>query len=307
MKYLYYIISLIVLLSGCTGETDKRETKEVESIDKVESLLRNLHDPYDNKIMVVVHRGDWRNAPENSLRAIQSSIDMGADMVEIDVRMTKDSVLVLMHDETIDRTTDGKGLVTEILFEEISKYHLRDGTWQVTGQKIPTLKEALMVAKGKILINLDKAYPIFDLCYDVAVETGTLDQIVIKGTAPRAQVEKEFGQYLDKIVYMPLVRFPGEGSREILADFLKPEPPVAIEFTLKEGADIVKDFRSIKKQGTSIWVNSLWAKQCLGHDDEKAAVDPEVYSWFIDNGIDIIQTDRPQLLLKFLRSKGLHD
>ena len=55
-----------------------------------------------------------------------------------------------------------------------------------------------------------------------------------------------------------------------------------------------------------MWVNSLWKRHNGGHDDEKAALDPTVYDWYIQNNIDIIQTDRPQLLLEYLRKKGLH-
>lgn len=62
-----------------------------------------------DKVMVVSHRGDWRHAPENSLWSIKCAADAGADVVEIDVSLTKDSILVLMHDKTIDRTTTGKG------------------------------------------------------------------------------------------------------------------------------------------------------------------------------------------------------
>ena len=68
-----------------------------------------------------------------------------------------------------------------------------------------------------------------------------------------------------------------------------------------------KDFKDIREKGSSIWGNSLWPQQNSGHDDEKAFQDLTVYDWFIENDIDIIQTDRPKLLLKYLRSKGLHD
>ncbi|WP_421750364.1 hypothetical protein [Croceimicrobium sp.] len=54
------------------------------------------------------------------------------------------------------------------------------------------------------------------------------------------------------------------------------------------------------------WPHSLWPHHNGAHDDEQAAIDPSVYDWFIENDIDMIQTDRPQLLLNYLRSKGLH-
>ena len=78
--------------------------------ERIMYLKEKLETPNDNHVMVVAHRGDWRNAPENSLQAIQYCIDMGVDMVEIDVRKTKDGHIVLMHDGSIDRTTNGRDL-----------------------------------------------------------------------------------------------------------------------------------------------------------------------------------------------------
>jgi len=76
--------------------------------------------------MVVAHRVDWLNVPENSIPAIQNCIEKGIDIVEIDVRKTKDGQLILMHDKTVNRTTDGNGVITEMTFADIRKLHLRD-------------------------------------------------------------------------------------------------------------------------------------------------------------------------------------
>lgn len=70
-------------------------------------------------VHVVSHRGDWKQFPENSLDAINSIIQMGGDVVEIDVQRTKDGQLILMHDERLDRTTNGKGLIAETTFADI--------------------------------------------------------------------------------------------------------------------------------------------------------------------------------------------
>ena len=77
--------------------------------------------------MVVSHRGDWRNAPENSLQAIQNCIDMGVDMVEVDLKKTKDGHLIVMHDQTIDRTTTGKGKPENYTLEELRRFRLKNG------------------------------------------------------------------------------------------------------------------------------------------------------------------------------------
>lgn len=67
-------------------------------------ILSELSAPAKQSVLVVSHRGDWRNAPENSLQAFQNCIDMGVDMVELDLKKTKDGELILMHDNTLNRT-----------------------------------------------------------------------------------------------------------------------------------------------------------------------------------------------------------
>jgi glycerophosphoryl diester phosphodiesterase len=281
--------------------------KNINHLISIDSLIANLEDSNNNQVMVVAHRGDWRNAPENSLQAIENCIKMGVDMVEIDVRETKDGVLVLMHDEAIDRTTTGKGNVSELTWEYFPTLDLRDGIGHSTSHKIPTLEEALVITKDKILVNLDKSYEIFDKCFKVAQKTGTVNQVIIKGPKTRNEVEKEFGQYLDKVYFMPIVRLANPDAPRMVEDYLKYSVPVAFEFTVPQDTiAFIEQFDEIREKGSSVWVNSLWPQHNGGHDDERAVLDQTIYDWFINNNIDIIQTDRPQVLLDYLRSKNLH-
>nr|WP_234445886.1 glycerophosphodiester phosphodiesterase family protein [Carboxylicivirga marina] len=271
------------------------------------TLYRTLKNSKSKDIIVVAHRGDWRNAPENSLQAIQYCIDMGVDMVEIDVRETKDGQLVLMHDNTIDRTTKKKGKVKDYTLEELKTFHLVDGLGMKTPHKIPSLEEALLLAKGKILINIDKGYPVFEKCYKVMEQTNTLNNVIMKGKKTRADVEKEYGQYLDKVYFMPQIKLPNPNAKVIVDDYLEKDPPIAFAFGVPQDTiQFIQYFDDIRDKGSSVWVNSLWERHNGGHDDEKAALDPTVYDWYIKNNINIIQTDRPQLLLDYLRTKGLH-
>ena len=86
--------------------------------DRIASLRNNLFDD-THSVLVVSHRADWRNAPENSLQAIKNCIAMGIDMVEIDLKKTKDGQLILLHDKTIDRTTTGKGKPEDYTLAEL--------------------------------------------------------------------------------------------------------------------------------------------------------------------------------------------
>ena len=140
MKYRCFFRVLLLLIVSCKSKLDKSHLKVERRT--IESLIQNLEDSENKEIIVVAHRGDWRHAPENSLQAIQNCIDMGVDMVEIDIRQTKDGHLVLMHDGTIDRTTKGKGKVKSFTLDSLKTFYLLDGLGKPTPHKIPTLEEA---------------------------------------------------------------------------------------------------------------------------------------------------------------------
>jgi glycerophosphoryl diester phosphodiesterase len=293
-----------------TGETVQNEnTKKLVMPSSIQKKIQNLKDSKNKEIIVVAHRGDWRNAPENSLQAIQNCIDMGVDMVEIDVRETKDGHLVLMHDETLDRTTTGKGFIKNWTLDSLQTLRLIDGLGVPTEHKVPTLKEALALSKDKILVNLDKSYKIFDKCFTIIETTGTQDQVIIKGAKRLSEVEKEFGKYLNKVHFMPIIKLPNPDAEEIVNEYMKSHnPPIAFEFVIKsDTVKMMSEFGKLRQAGSSIWVNSLWPQHNAGNDDEKAVKDISVYQWYIDSHIDIIQTDRPELLLAYLRDKKLHD
>lgn len=301
-------VLLLLAFTACHRTYAVQSNKDKVKPTSIETLIRNLEDSKDDKIIVIAHRGDWRNAPENSLQAIQNCMDMGVDMVEIDIHETKDGQLVLMHDKTIDRTTTGKGNVSDWTLDSLKTLFLKDGLGVPTTHKIPTLEAALMLIKGKILVNLDQSYDIFDKCYALLAKTGTLRQAIIKGVKTRQEVEHDFGKRLSEVHFMPIVRLPNPKARKVVDDYLKHGKPVAFEFTVPQDTfGLIGYFGTIRQQGASVWVNALWKQHNGGHDDEKAALDPTVYDWFIDNHIDMIQTDRPQILLNYLRSKKRHE
>ena len=209
--------------------------------------------------------------------------------------------------QTINRTTKGVGFVKDWTLDSLKNLKLLDGLGLETEHRIPTLEEALTLSKDKILINLDKSYDIFDKCYEVMKKTGTLDQVIIKGSKTRQEVESEFGQYLDEVYFMPLLFLPNPEAKNIVDDYIEHLKPVAFEFVFANDADpLIAQFSKIREAGSSVWVNALWPQISGGHDDEKAAINSEVYDWYIEHNVDMIQTDRPQLLLDHLRTKGVH-
>ena len=261
-------------------------------------------------VIVVAHRGDWRNFPENSLEAIDNAIKMGVDIVELDVKKTKDGELILMHDRTLDRTTTGKGLVSENTLSDIRKLNLRNGCNIRTIHKVPTLEEALLHAKGKIMINLDQADLYFDQIYELMKKTGTTKQIIMKGRKPVVEVKKQFGDYLEDVIYMPIVDLDTSGAEEHIEAFIKDMSPVAFELLFVKDTNLLPKKLATTLNGRSlIWYNTLWDTMAGGHDDDMSLQNPDSgYGYLIDTlGCRIIQTDRPAYLLDYLRKRKLHD
>ncbi len=294
------VISLAVLLFS---------TASVFAQQQVRDLIQTLNDVNSKKVIVVAHRGDWRNAPENSLQAFKNCIVMGVDMIEIDLKMTKDNQLILMHDGTIDRTTNGKGKPSDYTLAELREFRLKNGLGRATIHQIPTLEEVLELTKGKILINVDKGYDYFKEMYALLEKTNTIDQVVIKSGHPYEKVKAENGDVLDKVIYMPIVNLD-KPEAEAMIDGYKVMKPVAIECTFNEVTpDVLRLIKKIKDLGIKVWINSLWPSLNAGHDDDRAVhmeQPDESWGWILDQGATLIQTDRPAGLIEYLESKGRH-
>src|SRR5262245_59418730 len=107
-------------------------------------------------VEVIAHRGSSAVAPENTLAAVDLAIRAKAHRVEFDVQLTKDGVPVVLHDETLERTTNGKGRVRDRTYKEISK--LDAGSWfhaDFRGERLPTLDMVLELCRGKIPVNVE--------------------------------------------------------------------------------------------------------------------------------------------------------
>jgi len=105
------------------------------------------------KVLIIAHRGASAYEPENTLRAVKKALDMGADMVEVDVRATKDGHIIVIHDETVNRTTNGRGYVKNMTLKELKMLD--------AGQKerVPTLQEVAQLIKGKAKLVVEIKVP----------------------------------------------------------------------------------------------------------------------------------------------------
>jgi glycerophosphoryl diester phosphodiesterase len=110
-----------------------------------------------NKAIISGHRGSHiAKYPENAIETFEYVLKHTPAFFEIDPRLTKDSVIVLLHDATLDRTTTGKGKLADYTWEEVKQFRLKDKDGNVTPYRIPTLQEVITWAKGKTILNLDK-------------------------------------------------------------------------------------------------------------------------------------------------------
>ena len=109
-----------------------------------------------NKVKILAHRGASAYAPENTLEAFRLAMEQGADGIELDVQMTKDGELVVIHDETIDRVSNGNGAVRDYTLEELKQFSVSNHFEQYPDVKIPTLREVLELVKpGTMEINIE--------------------------------------------------------------------------------------------------------------------------------------------------------
>ena len=114
----------------------------------------------DRKILRIGHRGACGHVPENTLASIERAIALGCVLTEVDIRRTADGALVLLHDERVDRTTDGQGLVAEMILEDIRKLDAGGG------ERLSMLEDALAAASGRIglILELKAAGLAYDAC-----------------------------------------------------------------------------------------------------------------------------------------------
>lgn len=275
-------------------------------LSRTDRILEQLKSN-SNKALVVAHRGDWRNAPENSIQSIKNCIKMRVDIVEVDIAMTKDSVLVLFHDTTLNRTTSGNGKIVDKTYDEIMDIKLNNGVGFPTEQKIPTLEEAIIIAKDEIILDLDIKGDIpFYLVDKVLNEQSAYKNIVTRSYRAYDEAVVYYGHSLKKLIYFPNI---SKDIESYIEDFENTIDPIAyVPKFSTEDSNVLTYFETILSNDDRIWVHTISGSRSGDHDDERAVFDLDgTYGWLLDIGVSMFQTDRPKLLIKYLRNKGLHD
>ena len=291
-------------------------TLSVVAKSRVEQILNEIANPKSKYVVVIAHRSDWRHYPENSLAAMEGAIAMGVDMVEIDVQRTADGVLVCCHDSSVDRTTTGKGKIKELTADDISTLKLKTEQG-ITDYGVPTLAEALELCKDRVLINIDKGYNYYDQILQMLVERDMVNQVLIKSSKDASVVAEKFAPYTTNMLYMPVINYNAKSwgkHAEIFNSYITSNLDVVAYEICWDGTLVGerKIFKKVLDSGARLWVNTLWDSLCggKGHSfKDDNALDgnaDKIYGTLLKRGVTMIQSDRPQLLLDYLESKGRH-
>lgn len=237
-----------------------------------------------NRILTIAHRGAHQSVPEDTLPAIEKAVELGFDYVELDVRFTSDGVPVLMHDATVNRTTDGHGLVRDMTLAEIKRLDAAGAPeWRGSFRdlRVPTLEEALRVMKGRasayvnqkdpprpVEIQLLRKYGFYP---GHAVVAGRNEQVLaFRELAPKADLLLNIRDIDDiPTVLASVPRLKGFNTRASI-----------VTRELVEAAHA---------EGVLVFTNALRA-------DDTASEMQRV----IAAGVDAIQTNQPDVLLRLL-------
>lgn len=246
-----------------------------------------VRDPDCTSKLAVGHRGTgslglW--APENTPAAFTLAWQMGADSIEIDVRDTADGVPVILHDDTVDRTTNGSGRVDQMTLEEVLALRVPSINPAVPEQRVPTFRQTLALLRGKTLVDVDIKSAHVPRLVEIIAEEEMLDAAyLLVGSVAEGLLAR--GAH-PSVALMPKVR--------TLADvqaFLDALSPIDIfEIDAVDAVPEVIDF--IRGQGIKVHIDALGPREF---------VDTGWYAELLARGADIIQTDRLEALVPLLR------
>jgi glycerophosphoryl diester phosphodiesterase len=275
----HFVVSILCLWISCTGYAQQN----------ADAIRRALLDP-SGSVLVAAHRAEHHRYPENSLRAIQAAIDLGVDIVEVDVKVSKDGVPFLMHDKTADRTTNGKGDPETMTWSELQQLFLVD-KGKRTSLKIPSLEEALTVASGKILVDLDLKTDRIDNILRIIRKTETKD-IVFFFDSDYTVLSAIRAADTNFMIMPRAYRYTQADSAIALFD----PPVVHIDDTFYTAECI----QLIKSSYARAWINAL------GEPDEEIRKGKEKHALkkLLKYGASIIQTDEPQKVIQALKEGG---
>ena len=285
------------------------------SATTTDGIMANIRNP-QGRLVVIAHRGchepaprhGFGAAPENGVSALEHCVAIGVDMMETDVRETKDGYLVMVHDETVDRTTTGTGKVADLTLAQIKALRLRQNEGgrdaPVTAEQVLTLDEILALAKGRITLNLDVKDAIYPQVIAAVRAAGAQDRVTLKtrvgiGSPPIAAMAP-----YDQVPFL-VIPMEGDDSGKTIPDIIAAQmvgrtKPVGIElpYHLPEAALPAISARA-RKLGVRLWVNMIDGSFVLGAGSDKDALrmPDAVWGKLVREGASMLLTDEPESML----------
>jgi glycerophosphoryl diester phosphodiesterase len=237
--------------------------------------------------IVIAHRGDHSTAPENTTGAFTEAIKNAVDYVEMDLRTSKDSTLVIMHDATVDRMTNGKGKISELTFAEIRQLKITGKNTSIL-YNVPTFEEVLTICKNKIHIYLDFKDADVEQAYQMITKNGMQNQVIVYINSVL-----QYKEWKRTAPAMPLmVSLPEKIKNEEDLHFFLEKTPVALldgnysDYTVGMVA-------AAKSAGIPVWPDIQGADEAGNWDRA------------LELGFKGLQTDHPEQLIAYLKKKGL--
>jgi glycerophosphoryl diester phosphodiesterase len=242
-----------------------------------------------HKFIVIAHRGDHVEVPENTLAAYENAIKNGVDYVEIDLRTTKDSALVIIHDATVDRMTNGKGKISNLTYDEVRKLKVIDKRKDsMKIYAVPTFKEVLQTCRNKINIYLDFKDASVQQSFDLIKKYGMEKQVIVYINSPL-----QYEEWRRLVPSMPVMLSLPDSVKNAnaLKTFLAKDP---LELLDGDYSDYTKEIvNTATVAGKVVWPD-------IQSQDEDRNWDKA-----LELGFNGLQTDHPKALIEYLEKKGL--
>lgn len=259
---------------------------------------------------IIAHRGIWRDAPENSLLAIERAIAEGYDVVEIDVRQSADGGFVLLHDDTLDRMTTSTAGPESMSTAALADLRLRNrnGGPQngVTDQTLPTLGEVFALTRGRIFVHLDvKDHRLIPEVIAFARDCGVGHEVDVW----HALASENDLAWIKTKIWPQDIAFIAKTRLNVADAALQTElvlalKPAVCEIYFDHVEQLAAQKQRFSAAGISLWVNTLDDVSCAGLTDSAALVDPDaVWGRLLDAGVSAIQTDQAAALKIYLASR----
>ena len=208
------------------------------------------------------------------------------------------------------------GNVGDFTLAEIKQLKMRDRDGRPTEYEVLTLEEALELARGKILVNIDKFAKHPKEILDVVAAVGSLKEVIVKSSQQPDEARKSFGPYWKQVengelLYMPIISYCMRRHDKTVSDFPLELADGARKVSMYEiCADVPEHIAAfgagiLAKRAPRIWVNTISDRLSANHSDRRALLDPDGnWGWVIEQGVTMIQTDYAAELIVYLTSKG---